>query len=96
MKYLNEAKLENIFIVFAAFFFLLIYLAPNVFSNLLNLICSLVSSGNPATNLKIIFTIMSIIILIAIIRILIHFVVSIIKEPLPPNYWLYDVSSNDD
>ena len=89
----NKASLENFIIIFASFSFILFYFLPGFsFQNLISFVESVVSYGNPVTNLKIILISIGIAVTYALVRIFLH----LMSEPLPPNYWMYGSSSDDD
>ena len=93
----NKASLENFTIVFLSILFILFYFLPGFsFQNLISFVESVVSYGNPVTNLNIIFITMGVVFFITIIRLLIHLITIFIKAPLPPYYWMYGSSSDDD
>lgn len=93
----KKASLENSIIVFLSILFIMFYFLPGFsFQSLISFIESIVSSGNPVTNLNIIFITMGVVSLIAIVRLLIHLITIFIQAPLPPYYWMYGSSSSDD
>ncbi len=91
----NKASLENYIIIFASFSFILFYFLPGFsFQNLVSFVESVVSYGNPVTNLNIIFITISIIIIVEFVRFLVFFIKIIINDPFP--YGMYYSSSSDD
>ena len=94
MKETNEARIEKFLLIIFIIAIPILYFSLDFLSELPQLLFSIISSGNPVTNLNIIFITISIIIIVEFVRFLVFYIKGIINDPFP--YGMYYSNSSDD